>query len=150
LRCWKLQETICRSWGIQQWSAALLKEDCPQLSTTYRFATPRFKSHITQERISRIASMSPFDSHLSDDQRWQKTQDAKIELEMFHNQGLGTPWLHRQIALAEYLDTMSELLARLDSLQHFIDLCDRYNIKGYRDLQLENSDQPNLYAIAAQ
>lgn len=132
----------------QQWSAALLQEDCSQLTTAYRFATPRFKEHITQERISRIASNSPVDRHLSDDQRWQKMNYAQVELEMFRNQGLGKPWLYRQIALAEYLDTMSELSARLEGLQHFTDLCSRHSIRGYRDLQIDDSDQPNLYAIA--
>ncbi|MEC4817340.1 MAG: hypothetical protein SAK29_29320 [Scytonema sp. PMC 1069.18] len=38
---------------------------------------------------------------------------------MSSNSQFNDEWIHRQIAVAEYLDTLSELSTKLDSLQSF-------------------------------
>lgn len=56
-------------------------------------------------------------------------------------------WTHRQIAVAEYLDALSELSARLDSLQSFAALCESRNVRSSRDI-LPNADaEPGLYIL---
>lgn len=56
-------------------------------------------------------------------------------------------WQHQQIAVAEYLDTLSELSARLDSLQDFAKLCDSTGVSSSKDL-LPDSDTPGLYLLS--
>jgi hypothetical protein len=56
-------------------------------------------------------------------------------------------WTHRQIAIAEYLDTLSELLARLDSLQSFAVLCENKNVKSSKDILPDNDAETGLYVI---
>ncbi|MCW6037143.1 hypothetical protein K4A83_12810 [Spirulina subsalsa FACHB-351] len=58
-------------------------------------------------------------------------------------------WQRRQIALAEYLDTISELTARLDSLLAFADLCAAQNVKSSTQLLPPADAQPGLYLLPA-
>ncbi|KZL50425.1 hypothetical protein A2T98_07410 [Nodularia spumigena CENA596] len=56
---------------------------------------------------------------------------------------------YRQIAVAEYLDTLSELSARLDSLKSFAALYESHNVKSSRDI-LPNADAGvGLYILPA-
>ncbi len=56
-------------------------------------------------------------------------------------------WLNQQIAIAEYLDTLSELSARLDSLQEFAALCESQGVKSSKEILeiLPKNLQPELY-----
>jgi len=50
-------------------------------------------------------------------------------------------------AIAEYLDTLSELLARLDSLQDFVQLCGDRRVKSSKELLPSNDVEPGLYFV---
>lgn len=56
-------------------------------------------------------------------------------------------WTHRQIAVAAYLDTLSELSARLDSLQSFAALCQSWNIKSSRNILPDSDAETSLYLL---
>lgn len=133
--------------SASRWSSVLLADDHPQLSTTYRFAAPRFEQYITQERVERIAYISPQDSGLSEDQIRRRKNDAEVEFEMFHSSQLDASWLHRQIASAEFLDSLSELSARLEGLQAFAEMCDRTNVKSSQELLPVHNAEPGLYLL---
>lgn len=132
-----------------QWADALLADERPQLATAYRFATSRFREHIGTERIERIAYTSSVDSSLSTAQIRRKTNDADLEFEMFYSSQLDQKWTYRQIAVAEYLDALSELSARLESLQAFADLCESRGVKNSREILPSADAEPGLYALPA-
>ena len=50
-------------------------------------------------------------------------------------------------AIAEYLDTLSELLARLDILQDFAQLCGDQSEKSSKELLPSNDAEPGLYLL---
>ncbi|MBP0003193.1 MAG: hypothetical protein J7642_05640 [Cyanobacteria bacterium SBC] len=134
----------------ERWTETLLSDERPELNTVQRFATPPFKPHVTAERIHRIARISPIDRNLSPDGIRRKRTDAEVELQMSRTQPQITPeWQHRQIALAEYLDTLSELTARLDSLLEFAHLCAARNVKSSQDLLPVADAKPGLYLLSA-
>ena len=56
-------------------------------------------------------------------------------------------WTHRQIAIAVYLDTLSELSARLDSLQSFAALCESRNVLSSRDILPNYDAEASLYLL---
>ncbi len=56
-------------------------------------------------------------------------------------------WQHQQIAIAEYLDTLSELTARLDSLQSFALLCEQKGVKSSKELLPDDTVKPGLYLL---
>lgn len=130
-----------------RWADVLLTDERLQLATAYRFATPRFQEHITPERIERIAYISPVDKSLSKDQVRRKKKNAELEFEMFYSSQLDQNWTHCQIAVAEYLDTFSELLARLKSLQAFADFCKSKGIKSSREILPGSEAEPGLYIL---
>jgi hypothetical protein len=49
--------------------------------------------------------------------------------------------------IAEYLDTLSELLARLDSLQDFAQLCGDQSVKSSKELLPSKDAEPGLYLL---
>lgn len=108
----------------QKWAGALLRDDRPQLATAYRFGVPRFAAHISAARVERICAITPGGQEISEDDARRKGKAAELELEMSHSAELGPAWDHRQLATAEYLDGLSELSARLDSLQAFAAECE--------------------------
>ncbi|MEB3214847.1 MAG: hypothetical protein VKN72_01110 [Nostocales cyanobacterium 94392] len=65
---------------------------------------------------------------------------------MSHNSRLDETWTHRQIAIAEYLDTLSELSARLDSLQSFAALCEARNLRSH-DMLPDSDAEQGLYVL---
>ena len=132
-----------------QWADALLADEQPQLATAYRFATHRFKQHIGSERIERIAYISSVDNSLSKDKIRRRKNDAELEFEMFYSSQLDEKWTHRQIAVAEYLDALSELSARLETLQAFADLCESRGVKSSREILPGADAEPGLYALPA-
>ncbi|WP_289500972.1 hypothetical protein [Gloeocapsopsis sp. IPPAS B-1203] len=131
----------------EKWSAELISDRNPYLSTVYRLTSSRFDNYITSERIERIAQISPSDRTLSPEQIRRQKTNIDVEFSMSHSAQLDQSWTHRQIVVAEYLDTLSELSARLDSLQSFATLCDQ-NAKSSRDLLPDAEAEPGLYLLS--
>ena len=99
------------------WVKTLIHHNNTHLSTSYRYNATYFQNYITPERIHRITQISPRDRTLTPDQIRRKRNEAEVEFEMsYSSQRYPETWQHQQIAVAEYLDTLSELSARLDSL----------------------------------
>ncbi|MBO3459220.1 hypothetical protein G7B40_027550 [Aetokthonos hydrillicola Thurmond2011] len=131
-----------------KWADSLLGNELLQIATAYRFAAPIFKEHITPERVDRIAYISSVDKSLSKNEIKRKKNFAEVEFEMYSaRQRFDTKWIYQQIAVAEYLDTLSELLARLESLQPFANLCKSTGVKSSRELLLGDDADPGLYGI---
>lgn len=131
----------------RQWTSQLLKSDRTELATAYRFQAPRFTDHITPERIERIVRISPVDCALNAEQTRRRQKEVEVEYEMFRSATLDEQWNHRQIAVAEYLDTFSELTARLDSVKAFADLCEQQGVKSSRQLLPGEDAKPELYIL---
>lgn len=132
-----------------RWADELLECDRSQLSTAYRFTAPRFQPYISAERSDRIANISSADSALSPDKIRRRKKDVEVEFEMSYASQLDEKWTHRQIAVAEYLDSLSELSARLEGLQAFAELCDRRGVKSSREILPANDAKPGLYVLPA-
>jgi len=135
--------------SASRWANILLTDERPQLATAYRFAAPRFEQYVTQERVERIAYISPQDSGLSEDQIRRRKNDAEVEFEMFHSSQLDAGWLHRQIASAEFLDSLSELSARLEGLQAFAEMCEIQGVRNSRMVLPDEKAAPGLYLLPA-
>ena len=130
------------------WAKTLLNTERSELATAQRFATPYFQDKITSERVQRIIAISPSDNNLSSEKAYQKRLDAKVELTMTRTQPYITEqWKHRQLALAEYLDTLSELSSRLDSLRDFAQLCAEQDVSSSHDLLPDEKAKPGLYLL---
>ena len=56
-------------------------------------------------------------------------------------------WLHQQIAISEYLDSLSELTARLEGLESFASLCETHNLKSSKQILPDKEAQPGLYLL---
>ncbi|MGM3306055.1 hypothetical protein ACSQ6I_08745 [Anabaena sp. WFMT] len=131
----------------QNWATQLITNENPYLSTTYRFTHSRFQDYITPERVERITQICPQDSTLSPEDIRRKKTNIDVEFEMSYSGKWDKIWTHRQIAIAEYLDTLSELLARLDSLQSFAVLCESENVKSSKDILPDENTPPGLYLL---
>lgn len=131
----------------QRWGNELVSNENSYLSTAYRFTNSRFQNHITPERVERIIEISPSDYSLSPEQIRSKKNGVDVEFEMSHNSQWDETWINRQVAIAQYLDTLSELSARLDSLQFFAALCETRNISS-RDLLPYSDVEDGLYIFA--
>jgi len=133
----------------EKWASELISDDNSYLSTAYRFSHTRFQKHITPERVKRIAAISPKDYTLSSEEIRHNKINIDVEFQMFHSSQWDEKWIHRQIAIAEYLDTLSELLAKLDSLQSFANLCESRNIKSSRDILPSSDTEIRLHLLSA-
>lgn len=131
----------------ERWGNELINDENPYLSTTYRFNHPRFQEYITPERVERIIEIATSDSQLSPEQIRTKKIHIDVEFEMSHSSQWDEAWLHRQIAIAEYLDTLSELSARLDGLQSFAALCESRNVRSSRDILPDSNATTGLYLL---
>ncbi|TAE61514.1 MAG: hypothetical protein EAZ87_01560 [Nostocales cyanobacterium] len=131
----------------QNWANQLITDENRYLSTTYRFTHSRFQDHITPERVERITQIYPQDATLSPEDIRRKKTNIDVEFEMSYSSKWDEIWTHRQIAIAEYLDTLSELLARLNSLQSFAVLCERENVKSSKDILPDENTPPGLYLL---
>lgn len=134
----------------QRWATKLIsKDENEHLNTTYRLNVPGLRSHIQPERVERIAEITPGDRDLSPDDIRRKQNQAEVELEMsYAKTRYGQQWQHRQIAIAEYLDGLSELTARLDSLQSFAELCESQQVKSSKELLPRADAKDGLYVIS--
>ena len=132
----------------ERWCAALLPADRPQLRTAYTYKASGFAGRISSERIQRIARLSPFDRGLTPEQVFLREKNLSVEFQMTYFQELDKSWYLSQAALAEYLDTLSELTERLEGLQSFARLCRELNqADPYR---LIPSEPKSLYLLAAE
>ncbi|MBD2254939.1 lipase family protein [Nostoc parmelioides] len=130
------------------WASALIDNERPQLATAYRFSTTHFEEDISIERVERIVRISRIDRLLSNGKIQQKKEDAELIFQMtYAPEQYGKYWTHQQIAVAEYLDALSELLARLESLQAFATLCESQGVKSSRELLPETDAEPGLYVL---
>ena len=142
------QQVPCFQEHANNWADTLLNTERSELATAQRFATPYFQDEITWERVQRIIDISPRDNSLSSEKAYQKRLDAEVELKMTRTQPYITEqWKHRQLALAEYLDTLSELSARLDSLREFAQLCKEQGVTSSHDLLPDNHAKPGIYLL---
>lgn len=132
----------------ERWGQALINNESTYLSTAYRFSNSRFNNHITPERVERITEISPSDRALSPDQIRSKKTNIDVEFDMFYSDTkFDLAWTYRQIAIAEYLDTLSELLARLESLEYFADLCESKGVKSSREIMPGDDAEPGIYVL---
>ena len=131
----------------QTWATQLINDENTYLSTTYRFTHSRFQEDITSERVERITQIYPQDYTLSAEDIRRKKTNIDVEFQMSYSGKWDETWTHRQIAIAEYLDTLSELLARLDSLQSFAVLCENKNVKSSKDILPDDNTPSGLYLL---
>ncbi|KKJ00695.1 hypothetical protein [Prochlorothrix hollandica] len=131
------------------WCNALLEDENPTLKTADRFSAPPFEHYILPERVDRITQLSEPDQNRSDRQRRHQQNELAVEFEMsYAGDRYDHNWISRQIAISEYLDTLSELTARLDTLQDFAALCEATGASTRQDLLPTEQDQPGLYLLA--
>ncbi|MGK7939637.1 MAG: hypothetical protein AB4062_05695 [Crocosphaera sp.] len=133
---------------VQRWANYLInKEPEEKLKTAYRFDVPLFKDYITPERVQRIVQISTQDKSLTQETIREKKGDSEVYLQLSSCQEKNDQhWINRQIAFAEYLDTLSELSARLDSLQDVTAIWETQGIKNSKQL-LPPDSQPGLYIL---
>jgi len=132
----------------ERWGNALIKDENTYLSTAYRFTNSRFKNHITSERVERITEISTSDHALSADQIRDKKTNVDVEFNMSYSSAkFDEAWTHRQIAVAEYLDGLSELSARLESLESFADMCESRGVKSSREIIPGADTEPGIYIL---
>ena len=132
----------------ERWGQALINNENSYLSTAYRFSNSRFNNHITPERVERITKISISDRALSPDQIRSKKTNIDVEFDMSYSATkFDLAWTYRQIAIAEYLDTLSELLARLESLEYFADLCESKGVKSSREIMPGDDAEPGIYVL---
>lgn len=134
----------------RRWADTLIQSDRPYLATAYRFSAPRFEEFIEPERVKRILAISPADQQLSERQIRRRQDDVVVEFEMSHNANLSDQWTHQQLAVAEYLDFLSELSARLESLKFFSEWCDRRGLKSSKVILPDRNDAPGLLVLPDQ
>ena len=132
----------------ERWGQALINNENTYLSTAYRFSNDRFNHYITPQRVERITQISTSDRALSPDQIRSKKTNIDVEFDMFYSDTkFDLAWTYRQIAIAEYLDSLSELSARLESLESFADLCESKGVKSSREIIPGNDDEPGIYVL---
>jgi hypothetical protein len=132
---------------VERWSSQLISNENSYLSTAYRFTNSRFQEHIAPERVERITQIYPNDYTLSAEYIRRKKTNIDVEFQMSYSSQWDETWTLRQIAIAEYLDTLSELLARLDSLESFAVLCENKNVKSSKDILPDDNTPSGLYIL---
>lgn len=134
----------------EHWAKALLADkERPMLQTAYRFDAPRFHEYILSERVERIAQIHDADRTLSPERRLRAKKEAALEFEMSYNNQLDVGWTHRQLAVAEYLDGLSELSSRIETLGAFARECEARQIPSSRDVLPGPDATPGLYLLPA-
>ena len=113
--------------NAERWANNLLNKERLELNTAYRFTAPVFREHITQERVARIANLPEGD-------RSAPTFADRNSI-------------YQQVAIAEYLDTFSELSARLETIQYFATLCQIAEVKSSLDLLPSKREGGTWYTL---
>jgi len=133
----------------ERWANKFLNDGDESLNTAYRFEGSPFENYIAPERVQRIAQIFPKDQTLNSDQIRRKKSVVTVEYEMSYSaERYNQTWIYQQLAIAEYLDTLSELLARLDTLQDFAFLCENQGVKSSKELLPSNHAHPGLYLLS--
>ena len=133
--------------NAEQWTDNLLNIERPELNTAYRFTAPVFKQHISRERVARLVNVSSCDRNLSLEKKQEKQDDIAVEFQMSYASQFDRDWIYRQVAIAEYLDTFSELSARLETLRYFTNLCQKTGVKSSLELLAETKNDSNWYTL---
>lgn len=133
----------------EQWAKALLADSRPQLQTAYRFESPRFSEYVLPERVERIARIHDADRVMPVERRLRVSKEAALEFEMSHNASLDANWTHRQIAVAEYLDGLSELGSRLETVGAFARECEVRQLPSSWDALPGADAAPGVYVLPA-
>ena len=133
--------------NAEQWTDNLLKTERPELNTAYRYTAPVFKKHISQERVNRIVNVSSNDLNLSLEKKQEKQDDIAIEFQMSYASQFDQNWVYQQVAVAEYLDTFSELSARLETLKDLTTLCQKTRVKSSLELLPETQNDNSWYIL---
>ncbi|MBW4499260.1 MAG: lipase family protein [Scytonema hyalinum WJT4-NPBG1] len=131
----------------RKWAANLINHKYSEIATAYRFTAPVFKNkNITREQVDRIAYISPVDQGLSKDEIEEKRDYVQIAFKLTENrEELNNPeWIETQIFVVKYLDTLSELLARLESLLDFTHFCKSKGV-SIHDILPDHDAEPGLY-----
>jgi hypothetical protein len=137
-------QQVANSWGKE-----LINNTYSEVATAYRFSASPFNDYITEERVKRIIQISEADLKLNDDQIRCKKNEVEVQYQMtYAPKRYNQTWQHQQIAIAEYLDTLSELTARLDSLQYFAALCEAKGVKSSKELLPDDTVKPGLYLLS--
>ena len=132
----------------ENWSKAFLNDDNKTLSTSYRFLGKPFNEFILPEKIERICQIYHKDFNLTSDQIRRIKTEIAVEFDMSYAPERYNPaWVNKQLAIAEYLDTLSELLARLDTLQDFASLCENRGVKSSKEILPSQDVKPGLYLL---
>ena len=135
--------------NAEQWTNNLLNTKRRELNTAYRFTAPVFKQHISQERVNRIVNVSNCDRRLSLEKKQEKQDDIAVEFQMSYASQYDRNWIYQQVAVAEYLDTFSELSARLETLQSFATLCRETGVKSSLELLPTEREESGWYVLPA-
>lgn len=133
----------------EHWADALLADERPQLRTALRFDAPRFRPFILPERVERVVRLHRPDRGLTDERRLRAGKEAALELEMSHNTALNDGWTHRQLAVAEYLDGLSEMSSRLETIGAFARECDVRSLPSSRAALPGPDAKPGIYVLPA-
>jgi hypothetical protein len=132
----------------ERWGQELINDENTYLSTAYRFTNSRFKEHITPERVERITEISTSDRALTLDQIRSKKTYVDVGFKMSDSSAkFDRAWTDRQIAVAEYLDGLSELSARLESLESLADMCQSKGVKNRREILPGDDTEPGIYIL---
>lgn len=132
----------------ERWAGALLDDRRDAMRTAYRFTAPRLREQILAERVSRIARISPYDQNRTPEQVRRARREVEIEMQMSHNAALGDAWDQEQCARAEYLDTLSELEARLWSIGDFAREVARHGVNPRTLFETKQLHPGRIYLIA--
>lgn len=143
------EETPKLSQIAQQWCRALVHDPQNQtIDTAYLFAAQPFENTIMPERVNRILEISEQDRCLRPDQIRSKQNELAVEFEMsYAPERYSSDWMNQKIATSEYLDSLSELTARLDSLQDFAELCEVTGVQSSHELLPSENIQTGLYLL---
>jgi len=133
----------------EHWADALLADERPQLRTALRFDSPRFRNLILPERVERVVRLHRPDRELTDERRVRRGKEAALELEMSHNATLSESWVHRQLAVAEYLDGLSEMSSRLETIGAFAHTCEVRHLPSSRNALPGPDAKPGIYVLPA-
>lgn len=144
-----VQEEVSKFRQIaERWAFALLNCENHKINTLYRLDSLLFKDYISKERIQRILEICPSEQSLDSAKvQWLKSSVNAEYKTSYAPERYNQAWINKQLAIAEYLDTLSELLARLDTLQNFAQLCQDRGVKSSRELLPGNDAEPGLYLL---
>ncbi|QUS61895.1 hypothetical protein [Synechocystis sp. PCC 7338] len=144
-----VQEEVSKFRQIaERWAFALLNCENHKINTLYRLDSLLFKDYILKERIQRILEICPSEQSLDFAKvHWLKSSANAEYKTSYAPERYNQVWINKQLATAEYLDTLSELLARLDTLQDFAQLCQDQGVKSSKELLPTNDAEPGLYLL---